>query len=223
MISTESLGRRTEARSPLAQLLHALNQPLTGLQCSMEVALAIPRTREQYVQGLREGLALTERMRVLVAAIREVADCEERTEPRNGEPCSFDCLLRGALNDFAPVAETKRVRIVQDLKSISSVMIGLGRSRMEETLLRLLDWILNEAAPGTSLRVTAEPGETCVALRMCWQPQAKEEEWSGEDVGYLVLQAQVRSAGGEWERERREDAAAITLRLPCLCSQQANV
>jgi hypothetical protein len=28
-------------RSPLARLLHALNQPLTGLQCSMEVALPV--------------------------------------------------------------------------------------------------------------------------------------------------------------------------------------
>ena len=35
---------KTGKRSPLGQLLHALNQPLTGLQCSMEVALAVPRT-----------------------------------------------------------------------------------------------------------------------------------------------------------------------------------
>jgi len=67
------------ARTPLAQLLHALNQPLTGLQCSMEVALASPRTPEQYVHGLREGLELTERMRLLVGAIREVVDVEEES------------------------------------------------------------------------------------------------------------------------------------------------
>ncbi len=71
-------------RSPLAELLHALNQPLTGLQCSMEVALAGPRTNEEYVQGLREGLVLTGRMRVLVEAIREVMDGGDR-KARNRE------------------------------------------------------------------------------------------------------------------------------------------
>ncbi len=29
-------------RSPLAHLLHALNQPLTGLECSLELAVAGP-------------------------------------------------------------------------------------------------------------------------------------------------------------------------------------
>jgi hypothetical protein len=43
----------------MEQLLHGLNQPLTGLQCSMEVALAAPRTVEYYTQRLREGLELT--------------------------------------------------------------------------------------------------------------------------------------------------------------------
>jgi hypothetical protein len=60
-------------------LLHALNQPLTGLQCSMEVALASPRPIEYHVPRLREGLDLTERMRSLVDAIREVADGGKET------------------------------------------------------------------------------------------------------------------------------------------------
>jgi len=75
--TAEDARRKTANRSPLAQLLHALNQPLTGLQCSMEVALGRPRTNEEYVQGLRQGLELTGRMRALVQAIREVAEVEE--------------------------------------------------------------------------------------------------------------------------------------------------
>ena len=80
-VALASFGKleKMDARGPLAQLLHALNQPLTGLQCSMEVALASPRTVEQYAQGLREGLELTERMRALVEAIREVADVDAVT------------------------------------------------------------------------------------------------------------------------------------------------
>ena len=40
-------GFRNEekGRSPLAHLLHEFNQPLTGLQCSMELVVAGPRPR----------------------------------------------------------------------------------------------------------------------------------------------------------------------------------
>jgi hypothetical protein len=77
-------GAFPEGRSLLAHLIHALNQPLTGLQCSMEVALASPRQTEQYLNTLREGLTLTSRMRILVESIREVADQEsERASDRH--------------------------------------------------------------------------------------------------------------------------------------------
>ena len=70
-------GLLTPGRSPLQHLLHALNQPLTGLHCSLELALAGQRTSEQYVRTLSEGLELAGRMTILVAAIRELVDTEQ--------------------------------------------------------------------------------------------------------------------------------------------------
>ncbi len=78
-------GVQTTGRSPLERLLHGLNQPLTGLQCSMEVALASPRSVEYYVERLRDGLALTERMRALVEAMREVVDVEAISDKEPGD------------------------------------------------------------------------------------------------------------------------------------------
>jgi signal transduction histidine kinase len=74
-------GTLPHGRNLLAHLLHALNQPLTGLQCSLELAAASPQRREEYVRTLREGLELTGRMRILVEAIRELAD----TQPSDTE------------------------------------------------------------------------------------------------------------------------------------------
>ena len=102
------LPAKTRIRRPLAQLLHALNEPLTGLQCAMEVALASSRTLEQYVLGLREGLELTARMRALVEAIREVTDGEEeKNENKNEEPetTGLKTVLREVLEGLQPVAE----------------------------------------------------------------------------------------------------------------------
>jgi hypothetical protein len=41
-------GVLSDERRPLAHLLHALNQPLTGLQCSLELAAADLRRPEEY-------------------------------------------------------------------------------------------------------------------------------------------------------------------------------
>src|SRR5262249_4305269 len=70
-------GEETGNLRLFAQLLHALNQPVTGLQCSLELALAGPRTERRYVDCIEGGLELTERMRHLVMAIRELVDVEE--------------------------------------------------------------------------------------------------------------------------------------------------
>src|ERR1700733_14305167 len=113
--ATEVARAKVTGRPPLEQLLHALNQPLTGLQCSMEVALAAPRTLEQYVRGLQDGLELPDRMRALGGGIREVTDMEDKKNAvRNHEEWSIadvNTVLRTALDDLAPVAEVKGVRV----------------------------------------------------------------------------------------------------------------
>src|ERR1700734_1741879 len=139
---------KMEARRPLAQLLHALNQPLTGLQCSMEVALASPRTIEQYVQGLREGLKLTERMRALVEAIREVADVDaiapiDANSARDSEAGTAELrsLLDEIVGDLAPVAESKGVRLAL-ASSTSCLMVSAKRPQLAPLMFRLIEAVL---------------------------------------------------------------------------------
>lgn len=100
----------SEKRSPLEHLLHALNQPLTGLQCSLELASTGLRSPEQYRHTIHEGLELAARMRVLVEALRELV---ETLDPQRGEPEPFllDVLLRDMADGLLPVAESREVRI----------------------------------------------------------------------------------------------------------------
>jgi signal transduction histidine kinase len=204
---------KAEARSsPLAQLLHALNQPLTGLQCSMEVALASPRTAEQYVRGLREGLELTERMRALVEAIREVAEVEER---RNEEPeaTELKTVLREVVDDLGPVAEVMSVRITLDC-SAAALAVRAGRRRLATVVFRLLESVLSLAARGSALRIETggAPDEAWVRIR--WHAGRPRAEFSRPELGLLVAQAGWERAGAEWERERTENRETVTVRLP---------
>jgi signal transduction histidine kinase len=218
---------KSEARSPLAQLLHALNQPLTGLQCSMEVALASPRTAEQYVRGLREGLELAERMRALVEAIREVADGEgEVEENAELETIEWKTVLGEVLDDLKPVAEVKNVRITLDGSAASSLAVKAGRRRLSSLVFRSLESALSLADRGSALKIEMG-GEEDVAggvaadvaageawIRIRWHAGPQPSAFSRPELGWLVAQAGWERAGAKWERERAGNLETVTIRLP---------
>jgi signal transduction histidine kinase len=203
----------TGIRSPLAWLLHALNQPLTGLQCSMEVALAGPRTPEQYVRGLREGLELTERMRALVGAIREVTDVEEE---RNEAPQMTELkpVFEEALDDLGPVAEGKSVRMTLDCPAAFGLAVKAERRRADAVVFRLLESALSLAARGTALRIETGAAAAGEWVRIRWHAGRPPSAFSRPELGLLVAQAGLERAGAEWERERTETLETVTVRLP---------
>jgi hypothetical protein len=212
------------AHSPLEQLLHALNQPLTGLQCSMEVALAGPRTVAYHVERLREGLKLTERMRALVEAMREVTDGEtENTEPP--ESIELAAMLREGLDDLRPVAEMKNVRIMLDCPAAALLLVKVGRRRLSTLVFRVLESVLSLADRGSALRI--ETGSAGVAaevvagggaedawVRIGWYAGPSVAEFSRPELGLLVAQAGWERMGAKWERERTENRETVTVRLP---------
>jgi K+-sensing histidine kinase KdpD len=216
-------------RSPMAQLLHALNQPLTGLQCSMEVTLACPRTPEQYAQGLREGLELTERMRALVEAMREITDIEEEKEEKGkmkSEAIEMIALLRETVEELRPVAEMNNIGIALDFPPTSSCMVKTAGPQMATVVFRLLDSVLGLAAPGTTLRVESglEPHAICIQMR--WQPEGPRSACSRPELGLLIAQARLQQSGAKWERakikmnenenenENENATETLTIRLP---------
>lgn len=202
------------SRSVLAQLLHALNQPLTGLQCSMEVALATPRTPEQYARGLREGLELTGRMRALVEAIREVVkDDEERQE--EPEMTDLKAMLRSVVDDLLPVAEGKRVQITFDIPEVS---LPVPRRTFAAILFRLLDSALSLSARGSTLGIGAsrQAGEkgSDVWIRTRWRAGTPQPQFFRPELGLLVGQAGWERAGGRWKREHNGDSETVILEMP---------
>jgi signal transduction histidine kinase len=225
----KAVANKSPHRSPLAQMVHALNQPLTGLQCSMEVALARPRTVEQHVFGLHEALVLTERMRALVEAIREVADMEEADiaagEEHSGaletgaletraletgaletgalETGALESILREAVEDLRPVAEEKNVRIALDCSAALSAF-SPGVTTLNclggQVIFRLLDSAVSLAVPGTVVRMEAGAEEK-VWLRLQWQADAPRSECSRPELGLLIAQAGLERCGAQWQRE----------------------
>jgi len=216
---------KTETRSPLAQLLHALNQPVTGLQCSMEIALASPRTPGQYVQGLRQALELTERMRALVEAIREVADGKEENNPES-KSIDLKTLLREVADDLEPVAKGKGVCITLECSAGFSGVVKAGRQKLAAAVFRLLESALSLADRGSALQIemgpAAEVGEDNGWIRIRWHASGPPAGLSRPELGLLVAQAGWERVGAVWERDRIENIETVTIRLGRLSAASRN-
>lgn len=201
-------------RSVLAQLLHALNQPLTGLQCSPEVALAMPRTPERYVETLRQALELTARLRALAGAIREVLPGTE-TAPA---PEQFDaalCLREIAL-ELAPVAETNRVPIALHCGAVA-LFVKARRKALSGAIFRTLESALTLAEAGSELRVAAAqaPGRARqVQIEIQWRDRKSAEPPFLAELGLLVAQAAWERCDCGWFRSREAELQTITISPP---------
>jgi hypothetical protein len=208
-----------DARSMLEQLLHALNQPLTGLQCSMEVALVAPRSPEHYVRTLREGLELTGRMRSLVGAIREVVDAQNhpegvREEGRDGGGIlALENFLQEAMEELAPVAAAKQVRFAVEYSAeVPTREIKAAASRMKAACFRLVESVVSLAEQESAIRAEA----TGSTLRLHWKNGRVHDQFSIPELGLLVAQAVIVRTGVAWQDRRNENRRTITIQLPGL-------
>ncbi len=200
-------------RSPLTHLLHALNQPLTGLQCSLELAAAGPRSQDQYVRVLRDGLELTGRMRVLVEAMRELADLQERSGVM-GEPVPLNTLLRESVDSLAPVAEIKRVRLSLVCKTQLSAPGTL--TQLQALTFRLVESALSLTRERGDLSILAAPDSQKICLTLSWTtgPTPPNSPFSQSELGLLIAQAGWERLGAEWKLTHTNGLSVCKICLP---------
>ena len=210
-------GASPKGRSPLAHLLHALNQPLTGLQCSLELALAGPRRPEQYARALREGLDLTARMRVLVEAIRELADLEQE-EMGGSATVRLDALLRDTVEELRPVAECRSLRLSANCEA--ALPLQIDRRFLVPLMFRFLECALSLAAEGSDLLITATTEQNRAVLAVSWNdgPAPEYSPFSRAELGLIIAQAGWKQAGAQWERKQLGGRQTCTVRWPLAAS-----
>jgi hypothetical protein len=89
-------------REVLADLFHALNQPLAALRCSCELTLLTPRTPEQYRDCLEIAVQKTEQASLLAKGIREYLEARQTQEETQEEsPTRLQLSLREQVRETA--------------------------------------------------------------------------------------------------------------------------
>jgi hypothetical protein len=239
LVAGEIPGLLSASRSPLQHMLHALKQPLTGLHCSLELALVGQRTTEQYLRTLGEALELAGRMSVLVAAIGELVENQEETQeerlqaddnkadgPKPGnalagqrEVIALDALLRQIVDELQPVAGAKQGQIL--LHCNLPLPVCASRHQLAGAIFRFLDSALSLTAAGGDLRIRAHPESGQARLQVRWDAAAEVTELdlsSRPELGLLLAEAAWKRLGGSWSRERSPEKTGsfhtVVARLP---------
>jgi hypothetical protein len=203
-------GAVPEGRSVMAHLLHALNQPVTGLQCSLELAAAGPSTAEQCLGTLREALELTARIRTLVEAVRELENLESADSEEIAE-FSLDALLQDEIAELEPVAETKGVRFRTEINP--GLRVFADRRGSASLLFRLLESALSLCQENSDLHLSAAIQNDRACLTFSWTPgpPPRHSPFSRPELGLLLAQTGWQKAGAECILQHTPDEHTCTI------------
>jgi signal transduction histidine kinase len=217
-------------RELLSDLFHALNQPLTTLLCSLELALGQLFTAEQYQQSLRSALDQAQNVAWLTAGIRELVEASNRGEFQAVE---LDCYLSEAIEEWTPVAHFSGHRLL--LKSSRPCTVSIEPSKLRQVLFYCFEWTLNSARSGLDIGINLLNQDDGALLTidiphpdLCLESLAtktlthKAEMSSQENNGREIKQrlrlglarAIVEAAGGSLELHRQGEISSLEVRLP---------
>jgi signal transduction histidine kinase len=87
-----------------SDVLHDLSQPLTALQCSLELALLRDRTLEELRVSVEAALHDAERLRRRLLLLRELSDADDPGD--TSTPLLLDRLLQELRDDMLPLFES---------------------------------------------------------------------------------------------------------------------
>jgi signal transduction histidine kinase len=132
-----------------ADLFHALNQPLTTLRCSLELAEQEPFGEEQYRCLVGASRERVEQVAELLGGLRELLDAED--PGARAEILDLGPFLQDAVAELVPVAEVREVKLALHYRSLAAVKAEPRRFR--HALFHLLEGAIEAANPGSRLQM----------------------------------------------------------------------
>jgi hypothetical protein len=188
---------RADRRQYLSEAFHTISQPLTGLQCGLELAVAIPRGPEEYRRRIGEALEITSRLRSLTAALRELVEADDIGE--DARVVEVDGML-AALHERAISLAALHKASVKVLSS-GDLNLVLSESKFSRMLLFLVEQVLAENSEVTckAQRVNQNVEIVIENLNGTKQNCDQEKKWQDQVDAIRLSAAEnyIRTLGGE--------------------------
>ena len=187
-----------DQRSLVSDVLHKLSQPLTALQCSLELSLVRDQSAEEFRASVEAALQNAERLRQSLLLLRELSDADDPGD--TSAPVDLQRLLLELREDFLPVFESAGGRF--DL-NCGPVQVRGNRAKLARAFFYLLEYLLRSSRH-RSLNVNVEQTKGRQAeIRMAFFNTVSSEA-STNDAFEPLLAGEVeiarrtfRAAGGD--------------------------
>lgn len=178
---TPAQDQQGEREQFVGDLFHALAQPLTGLRCSLEVALRRPAlSAGEARSSLEQALQATERLYQSVLFARQLAEAD-RIPPLGR--VRLDEALRELHNEILPIGETLEVEL--SLQAADDIEVIASAENLSRALFLVADFALRElrAEEGLSFSVLRQGGSAVLRIeRHCRRALSGFELPRGFDI-----------------------------------------
>lgn len=204
-------------RDFLSQVFHDLSQPLTALQCSLELALVGDQTLAEYRTAVEAALHNAERLRRRLLLLRELSDAEDPGDI--SVPVALDQLLRQLREDMLPLFETAGRSFEL---TCEAAIVPANETKLMRAFFYLLEFLLRCASPNHGLNLIGAHSskkrfDICIeGCRACLNPDPADDclqpDWTGE---LEIARRTFCAIGGELKR-MPGPPSVWCVQLPCL-------
>jgi heavy metal sensor kinase len=195
-----------------ADASHELRTPLTILRTHAELALARPRSPQEYRETLETCLRAASRMTALVEGLLTLARADAGTLELRHEPVDLTRVVGDTVDLFAPLALRKEVKLSSDLDAVT---VTGDAGRLAQVVTNLVGNAIQYNQPGGTVHVhlTTREGQALLSVQDtgCGIPQedrphlferfyrvdkARSRESGGNGLGLAICKSIVEGHGG---------------------------
>lgn len=199
----------------VSEALHALSQPLTALECGLELSLRQDKTVAEIrnrMEALRETAQALHQRLLELRALHDAADAGDTTSP-----VALHVLLEHLQADFSQVAELSQANLAIKCRPVQA----FGNSeRLRNGFFHLLEFLMRHCPGGGSVTVTARRGGAAtveLTFRVCGGPDGVRggPAASVRDLDWRLARRAFVAAGGSVEMLPTDSgsvAGVVTLR-----------
>jgi two-component system, OmpR family, sensor kinase len=154
---------RAERRAYISEAFHSLNQPITSLHCILELALARPRSAEEYRQRIAEALENAGSVLRLARSLREVVEADDPSDNLLIVP--LQQLLQDAASELEGLAELRGCSF--QLQDAAMANVTAEPVRLKRVLNYVMEAMLYEAAPNQQVKLSLNVADAAAVIGIC--------------------------------------------------------
>ena len=207
--------RTTADPELVSEIFHALSQPLTVLECGLEMSLRQDKTVAQLRKRMESLLAAAQVLHQRLLELRALRDANDAGD--TAVPVGLERLLLRLREDFAPTANSVNVTLSVTCRS---EFVRGNAARLRDGFFHLFEFVVHNCPAGGTVHVIAQrrsPAELEIRFDSCGPPGAAPSEPVHaeicKDLALRIAQRSFQAVGGalEFSQERPGQIAAVVM------------